>query len=79
MLNGPYKLYYADNTLKVRGEYLDNKSHGLWNYFDETGEEIYTIEFLFGKAVEQDKYLQLMQDSLSRFEVIAEPEFIQQQ
>ena len=79
LLNGPYKVYYSDNTLKVRGEYFNNKSHGIWSYFDETGEEIYAIEFLFGKAVEQEKYLQLMQDSLSRFEVIAKPEFIQQQ
>ncbi len=76
ILNGPYQLYYSDSVLKVRGVYLDNKSHGTWSYFDEAGEEMYAIEFLFGKAVEQEKYLQLMQDSLSRFEVIAEPEFI---
>ncbi len=78
MLNGPYKVYYADSTLKVRGEYRDNKSHGMWSYYDETGTENYAIEFLFGKAVEQEKYLQLMGDSLQRFEVTTEPEFIQQ-
>lgn len=73
-LNGPYEVFYADSTLKVRGRYLDNLNHGTWSFYDENGSEVYTIEYVKGKAVDQEKYDQLVQDSLNRFELIAEPE-----
>jgi len=78
LLQGPYALYYSDGTLKVTGEYLDNKSHGTWTYFDESGDEVYTLEYLAGRPVDQEKYDQWIQDSLSKYEVIEEPESIQQ-
>lgn len=77
LLNGPYEVFYADSTLKVKGTYLDNHKNETWIFFDETGSEVYSIEYLLGRAVNQKEYLQLMQDSLKRFELIAEPESIQ--
>lgn len=73
-LNGTYEVYYADSTIKIRGTYLDNRSEGTWSFFDEAGAEAYTIEFRRGVAVDQDQYLQIVQDSLKRFEMLPEPE-----
>jgi antitoxin component YwqK of YwqJK toxin-antitoxin module len=78
MLNGLYQVYFMDSTLKISGIYVDNQSHGVWSYYNEEGDEMYTIEFKFGKAVDQAKYLEIMQDSLKKFELIAEPESIQE-
>lgn len=78
LLHGSYKIFYADGTLKISGEYLDNQSHGTWSYFDESGEEIYSLEYLSGRPVDQKKYNEWIQDSLSKYEVIAEPESDQQ-
>jgi len=77
-LNGRYELYYADSTLKVKGTYLDNRKNETWSFFDEKGSEVYYIEYLLGKAVDQEKYLQLMADSLKSYELIAIPEPFQQ-
>jgi len=77
-LHGSYKIFYADETLKISGEYLDNKSHGNWSYYDESGEEIYTMEYISGRPADQKKYDQWMQDSLSKYELIVEPESIQE-
>jgi len=77
-LHGSYKIYYSDGTLKIAGEYLANLSHGTWSYYDESGEEVYSLEYLAGSPVDQEKYEQWINDSLSKYEVIAEPESIQQ-
>ncbi len=77
LLNGSYEVFFADSTIKVRGNYLDNLKNETWSFYDETGSEAYTIEYLLGRAVDQEKYQQLMQDSLKRFEMIAEPESFQ--
>lgn len=77
-LNGGYAVYSPDSTIKVRGTYLDNLSNGTWSYYDESGNVAYSIEFMNGVAVDQEKYMQIMQDSLKRFEMLPEPESQQQ-
>jgi antitoxin component YwqK of YwqJK toxin-antitoxin module len=77
MLNGLYEVFSADSTIKVRGAYLENNSNGIWSFYDETGLEVYSIKYEYGKAVDQEKYLQLMQDSLQKYDLITEPESIQ--
>ena len=77
MLNGLYEVFSADSTIKVRGAYLENNSNGIWSFYDETGLEVYSIKYEHGKAVDQEKYLQLMQDSLQKYDLITEPESIQ--
>ncbi len=76
-LTGAYDLYYPDSTLKVKGAYLDNHKNDTWRFFGETGSEVYFIEYLLGKVVDQEKYLQIMADSLKRYELINEPEINQ--
>jgi antitoxin component YwqK of YwqJK toxin-antitoxin module len=76
-LHGSYEMFYTDNTMKIRGEYRDNLTNGTWSFYDEKGSEIFTIEYLHGQAVDQEKYLQMMQDTLKKYEMISEPEFIQ--
>ncbi len=78
-LYGPYKIFYSDGTPKVTGEYIHNKSNGTWTFFDESGEEVYALEYLSGQPKDQEKFNQWIQDSLSNYEIIAEPESIQQQ
>lgn len=73
MLNGGYEVFYPDSTLKIKGIYKDDQSHGTWVYFDEAGNEVYSIEFDEGKAVDQAKYLEVMDELLRRFEETGEP------
>ena len=77
-LNGAYEVYGADRTIRIRGTYTDNLSNGTWSYYDESGNVAYTIEFVNGVAVDQEKYRQIVQDSLKRFEMLPEPESQQQ-
>jgi len=77
-LNGLYQVFYADSTPKVSGNYLDNNSHGLWDFYDETGSVIYSIEYEHGRALDQEKYLRMMQDSLERFQDLPDPGMMDQ-
>ena len=78
-LHGPYEIFYPDGTPKVTGEYIHNKSNGTWTFYDESGEEVYALEYLSGLPVDQEKYEQWIQDSLSNYEIVVEPESILQQ
>jgi antitoxin component YwqK of YwqJK toxin-antitoxin module len=60
--------------VKINGTFLNNLSHGNWTYFSEEGEVLYSIEFQNGRAIDQEKYLEIMQDTLSKFEFPEEPE-----
>jgi len=77
MLHGSYELFYPDNTIKIRGAYQENQTNGIWSFYDEKGSEVFTIEYVHGQAVDQEKYLQMMQDTLQKYEMISEPESIQ--
>jgi antitoxin component YwqK of YwqJK toxin-antitoxin module len=77
-LNGLYQVYYPDSTLKVSGTYLDNLSHGTWDFYDEEGSVAYSIEYEHGVALDQEKYLQLMQDTLARFQNLPDPDTVEQ-
>ncbi len=50
MLNGTYEVFFPDSTIKIRGEYMENKSDGIWSFFDETGLEVYSIEYQQGQG-----------------------------
>ena len=76
-LHGPYKVFYSDGTPKVTGEYIHNKSNGTWTFFDESGEEVYALEYLSGHPKDQEKFDQWVQDSLSNYEIVVEPESMQ--
>jgi len=76
-LNGPYRVYYPDSTLKVKGTYLENVSHGTWDFYDDQGSVAYSIEYEHGLAIDQEKYLQLMQDSLERFQNLPDPDTVE--
>lgn len=73
-LSGPYEVFYPDGTLKVRGANVENKSNGTWTFYDETGEEVYALEYVAGKPLDQEKYDQWVQDTLSKYEILLEPE-----
>lgn len=77
LLNGTYEVYRSDSTLQVKGFYLDNLSHGTWSFYDEEGSETVSVEYQHGKAVDQEKYLQIMQDSLERYLEIPELDSMQ--
>ena len=76
LLQGTYEVYYPDGTIEIRGEYLDNKSHGNWRFYDESGQEVYAIEYRNGSPADMEKYELWMQDSLlKKFDAPVEPEF----
>ncbi len=67
-LEGPYMVFYADSTLQVEGRYQRNLAQGEWHYFNESGALLYSIQYDKGRARNQDAWLELMKDSLMRFE-----------
>lgn len=36
-LNGVVRLYYSDGTMKLEGDFIDNKREGIWTYFTNRG------------------------------------------
>jgi len=78
LLQGSYEVYFSDNTIKIRGSYLENKSHGTWRFYDETGKEVYVLEYVKGTPSDLEKYELWIQDSLMNYEVVSEPESLQQ-
>jgi antitoxin component YwqK of YwqJK toxin-antitoxin module len=78
LLNGSYEVYFSNNSIEIRGTYLDNKSHGTWYYYNESGEEIYSLEYLNGTPVDLEKYDLWIQDSLKKYEDVIIPDSFQQ-
>lgn len=78
LLQGPYEVYLSNNTIEIRGSYLEGKSHGMWRFYDENGEEVYALEYVNGAPADMEKYELWVQDSLKNYEVLSEPESIQQ-
>ncbi len=78
LLQGSYEVYFSNSTIKIRGSYLKNKSHGTWRYYNETGEEIYALEYQNGAPSDREKYELWIQDSLKKYIVVTEPESLQQ-
>ena len=72
-LQGPYQVYYPDSTLKMEGYYQSGRSDGHWSYYDASGEVLYQIEYHNGVAVDQEKYLEMLQDSMLIFDPATEP------
>jgi hypothetical protein len=44
-----YNEYYKDGSLKLKGEYLNNKKNGLWIIYDSLGNHKETIEYFIVK------------------------------
>lgn len=78
LLHGSYEVYYSNRTIKIRGTYLKNKSHGTWRFYDETGKEIYALEYLNGVPADLEKYESWIQDTLKKYKVVTKPESLQQ-
>lgn len=77
LLHGSYEVYFSNSIIKIRGTYIENKSHGTWRFFDETGKEIYALEYLNGAPADLEKYELWIQDTLKKYEVVTEPESLQ--
>lgn len=73
-LSGTYEVYYPGKILMMSGEYLDDKSEGTWSYYDEEGELLYTLDYKDGQPVDPEKYMQIMQDTLLRYDSIETPQ-----
>jgi len=78
LLNGAYEVYFTNSTIKIRGNYLENKSNGTWRYYDDAGNEIYSLEYVNGTPADQEKYDKLLQDTLKKYQIVSEPELLQQ-
>ncbi len=49
--NGMHTFYFPDGKLKKRGPYLAGQKDGIWEYYDENGARIITIEYESGQEV----------------------------
>ena len=61
----------------MNGTYVNDRSEGTWNYFDENGELLYTLEYKDGRPVDEEKYMKLMQDTLLKYDTIEPPQPVQ--
>ena len=74
LLHGSYEVFFSNNTIEISGNYLDNLSNGAWRFYDETGKEVYVLEYVNGIPADIEKYELWVQDSLMKYEVVSEPE-----
>lgn len=72
LLQGEYAVYFSDSTVQIKGIYVDEKSHGPWHYYDRKGQEQYVIQYDHGKVLDQEKYLQMMQDTINKYNAVLE-------
>lgn len=77
MLNGPYLVYYGNGKLMMEGKLVDDLSEGTWSYYTEEGELQYTLDYLKGRPLDTEKYIQLMQDTLVNYDSIKAPQPVQ--
>lgn len=76
-LNGAYEVYFANSKIMIRGTYSGNKSQGTWYYYDDAGNEIYSLEYVNGTPADLEKYDKLLQDTLKKYQITPEPELLQ--
>ena len=50
--DGPYETYNENGQLESRGNYIDGKREGLWEWFDENGNLTETRTYRNGDLVE---------------------------
>jgi antitoxin component YwqK of YwqJK toxin-antitoxin module len=74
LLHGSYEVYFSNNAVKIKGTYVENRSHGTWSFYNEQGEEIYALEYVNGVPADMGKYESWIQDTLMKYENVAEPE-----
>lgn len=74
LMHGTYEVYFPDGTVKISGTYSENRSDGIWYYFDDTGNQIYSLEYVNGTPADPEKYNQMLQDTLKKYQIVSEPE-----
>ena len=73
-LNGTYKVYFRNGRLIMQGDYLNNRSTGTWEYYEESGKLLYELEYKDGMPLDQELYMELMQDTLLGADSLLIPE-----
>ena len=64
-----YLEYWPNDSLKVRGQYLADKKHGKWEYFNLKGRVWKYIIFKNGKKVDEMKW-QMFKPKQSEIDVL---------
>jgi antitoxin component YwqK of YwqJK toxin-antitoxin module len=77
LLEGSYEVFLSNNTIQIRGMYRENRAHGTWRFYDENGQEVYSLEYHKGAPADREKYEAWMEDSLKNYLIITEPESMQ--
>jgi antitoxin component YwqK of YwqJK toxin-antitoxin module len=77
-LSGEIIIYYPDGNVQIRGYYLKGKRHGIWSFFNEKDSLNYEVNFINGKAEDeeiltrkQQEYFQRVDENIGKFK---EPE-----
>ena len=52
IVNGLWESYYENGQLERRGNIQERKENGLWEYFDEDGNQTETKEYKNGELIE---------------------------
>jgi len=66
--NSPYYLYYENGRLKIRGKYKNDHMDGKWTYYDKKGKVLKEINYVNGKAENQDELDEKEQNIFKQFE-----------
>ena len=46
------------------GRYVNDRSEGIWNYYDPEGELLYSLEYRNGVPADEEQYRKLMEENL---------------
>jgi antitoxin component YwqK of YwqJK toxin-antitoxin module len=49
-VQGPWRDFHPNGQLAAQGEYVDGKEHGVWRFWDESGAEGPSVNYVHGES-----------------------------
>ncbi|MFP4367383.1 MAG: toxin-antitoxin system YwqK family antitoxin [Bacteroidales bacterium] len=66
--HGEFIFYLPSGRTEIKGQYHDNKMHGEWTYYDETGKVVSVINYVEGRAENEQELIEKEQEMFRRIE-----------
>ena len=74
-VSGSYAFYWPNGYPYYKGQFVDNKRHGKWEFYTDEGKLKYEIIYNYGKAdneeelIKQDQeFFKMIEENLGKFE-----------
>jgi antitoxin component YwqK of YwqJK toxin-antitoxin module len=66
--HGEFRFYNSSGSLEFSGEYYRNLMNGMWTWYDESGREQSVINYIHGKAENEDELIEQQQEMFRMIE-----------